>query len=118
MPVSCSAQSRVQTSAEWIAMQAVDQVTQCRCHSQEINSQHSTLFAGVPPLVFARAAVLRGSYKTVEEAMQSTYDLHRRPGFNGIKFGEGGIMFAYDNSMSKDVDLRKLRGMFIDQAGK
>jgi hypothetical protein len=99
-------------------MQAVDQVTQCRCHSQEINSQHSTLFAGVPPLVFARAAVLRGSYKTAEEAMQSTYDLHRRPGFNGVKFGEGGIMFAYNNSMSKDVDLRKLRGMFIDKAGK
>ncbi len=50
--------------------------------------------------------------------MQSTYDLHRRPGFNVVKFGEGGIMFAYDNSMSKDVDLRKLRGMFIDKAGK
>ncbi len=100
-------------------MQAVDQMTQCRCHSHEINSPHSTLFVGVPPLVFARAAVLRGSYHTAEEAMQSTYDLHRRKGFNGVKQADSdSIMFAYDDSVSKDVDLMKLRAMFIDQPGK
>jgi hypothetical protein len=72
----------------------------------------------VPPLLFAQAAVLRGNYETAEEAMQSTYNLHPRKGFNGVTFGEGGIMLAYDNSVRKDEDLMKLRAMFIDQAGK
>lgn len=112
MPVSCSVQCAVQSAVQSAVQRAVLMVDQVS--PQEINSQHATLFADVPPLVFARAAVLRGAYKTAEEAMQGTYDLHRRKGFKGVTLGSGrGIMLAYDNSLSKDEDLNKLRSMFL-----